>query len=356
MAKRVLIYRLGSLGDTIVALPALHLIERAFPSARRLMLTNLPFHAKAPLAAAILGDSGLVDGYIEYPVGTRSIRELLKLWWRIRSFRPDVLVYLTVPRGAAAVQRDAKFFRLCGIRNIVGLPEGHLAENLLDPTTQLHEQEAARLLRCIAPLGHADLDDLANWDLRLTAEERSAATRELAPIQGRRILACGLGSKRETTDWGTANWRALLDRISPLMPDHALLLVGSKEDIPASDLAAQGWKGPVLNLCGRLTPRQTAAALSSAELFLGPDSGPKFLAGVSGVPCAIAHSARNLPGVWYAPGKSSRNVYHRVECLNCFLDVCVDQQNKCLRSVTVDEMLAAATDAWQAGLRSAGKL
>ena len=28
--KRVLIYRLGSLGDTVVALPSLHLVARAF--------------------------------------------------------------------------------------------------------------------------------------------------------------------------------------------------------------------------------------------------------------------------------------------------------------------------------------
>lgn len=29
--RRVLVYRLGSLGDTLIALPSLHLIERAFP-------------------------------------------------------------------------------------------------------------------------------------------------------------------------------------------------------------------------------------------------------------------------------------------------------------------------------------
>jgi hypothetical protein len=37
-AERVLIYRLGSLGDTVVALPALHLVARAFPNAERVML------------------------------------------------------------------------------------------------------------------------------------------------------------------------------------------------------------------------------------------------------------------------------------------------------------------------------
>src|ERR1700759_3221768 len=120
--KRVLIYRLGSLGATIVLLPALHLIARTFPSARRVMLTNFPVHAKAPAASAIIGESGLIDDYVAYPVGTRSLRTLASLWWQIRRCRPQVLVYLTRPRGDRAVQRDARFFRLCGIKRIIGLP------------------------------------------------------------------------------------------------------------------------------------------------------------------------------------------------------------------------------------------
>ena len=46
--RRVLIYRMGSLGDTVVALPALHLVDRAFPLAERRMLTNFPVNAKDP--------------------------------------------------------------------------------------------------------------------------------------------------------------------------------------------------------------------------------------------------------------------------------------------------------------------
>ena len=53
-ARRVLVYRLGSLGDTLIALPSFHLIARAFPSAERRLLTNLPVAAKAPPAAAVL--------------------------------------------------------------------------------------------------------------------------------------------------------------------------------------------------------------------------------------------------------------------------------------------------------------
>src|SRR5215467_4995170 len=120
--RRVLIYRLGSLGDTVIALPALHLVEQAFPGSERRMLTNFPVNVKAPPAAAILENSGLVDGYIRYAAGTRSVLELARLWWTLVRWRPEVLVYLGSARGAASAQRDARFFQLCGIRRLIGLP------------------------------------------------------------------------------------------------------------------------------------------------------------------------------------------------------------------------------------------
>lgn len=62
-SRKVLIYRLGSLGDTAVALPCFHLIARAFPDSERRLLTNFPVHAKAPASAAVLGDASLPQGY-----------------------------------------------------------------------------------------------------------------------------------------------------------------------------------------------------------------------------------------------------------------------------------------------------
>jgi len=120
--KRVLVYRLGSLGDTVVALPSLHLVARAFPDAERRLLTNFPADVKAPPAAAVLGGSGLVSGYFRYVVGTRSMFGLSKLWWQLRRWRPDALVYLGAARGVESARRDARFFWLCGVREMVGVP------------------------------------------------------------------------------------------------------------------------------------------------------------------------------------------------------------------------------------------
>ncbi|HTW80013.1 MAG TPA: glycosyltransferase family 9 protein [Terracidiphilus sp.] len=347
--ERVLIYRLGSLGDTVVALPALHLIERAFPNAQRLLLTNIPVHTKAPAAFTVLDGSGLVDGFINYPVGTRSMRELIRIRREVRRLRPEVLVYLMPSRGYYALLRDALFFRLCGIRWIVGLPFGELAENGFDTVAGLREQEAARLVRCLCSLGDADSGDLNEWDLRLTLAEKYTATMSLESLGESPLIACGISGKMQANDWGVANWKSLLQRLSTAMPRHALVLVGAKEDFPASEIAREGWQGKALNLCGALTPRETAAVVAHVELFLGPDSGPKYLAAIAGVPCAIAYSARNLPGIWFPPGRYHRNVYHAVDCANCHLTVCIKQGKKCIASITVDEMYTAAMEAWKSG-------
>ncbi|HSY37017.1 MAG TPA: glycosyltransferase family 9 protein [Acidobacteriaceae bacterium] len=359
--RRVLVYRLGSLGDMVVSLPALHLVARAFPEAERRMLTNVPVSSKAPAAAAILEGSGLVQGYMRYEVGTRSVRELLGVWWQIARWRPQVLVYLAAPRGVKAAQRDEAFFRLCGVRRIVGVPltEG-MQRNYYGAATggKDHamgaghlEPEAGRLARCIGQLaGVGDiadpgrLNDPASWDLHLSAEERESAARAIgAEALGVESIAVSVGTKVQAKDWGRDNWRALLGRLAAEFPGRALLLLGAAEESEASEFAAKGWRandgGVVVNLCGALTPRESAAAIARARLFVGHDSGPMHLAAAVGTPVVAIFAARNIPRQWFPFGKQHRVVYHRVECWGCGLETCIEQQKKCLMSITVDEVM-----------------
>jgi ADP-heptose:LPS heptosyltransferase len=287
-----------------------------------------------------------VDGYLSYPVGTRSAKTLARLWLQIRRFRPQVLVYLTKPRGEKAVLRDQRFFRACGISRIIGLPLGDRANNLQVSET-VWESEAARLARCVNELGAIDLNDPAAWDLRLTAEEMSRAEAALQLTAGQPIIACGPGTKVQAKDWGTANWCTLMSELSRKFPGHTLVLVGAKEDREVSELLAAKWLGKTVNLCGELAPRETAAVLRGAELFLGPDSGPMHFAASAGVPCVIAFAARTKPGIWFPHGKRHRILYRNVDCAGCNLETCIEQRKKCLTSITVNDMLAASLEAWR---------
>jgi heptosyltransferase-3 len=340
--KKVLIYRLGSLGDTTVALPCFHLIARSFPNAERVLLTNFPVHAKAPAAAAVLGASGLVSGYMRYTVGTRNPMELLRLAKEIRQYRPDVLVYLMPVRALKAVKRDAVFFRwAAGVKRIVGLPGPDELERRIDAKTGMYEPEAFRLARALHELGDAEPQRISNWDLLLTDAERSKAQAALGELAGKPLVVCGPGTKMQAKDWGQENWRTLLQQTSAKYPGHGLALIGAKEDSEVSEFAAKGWAGPVVNLCGALAPRETAAVFEHARIFLGPDSGPMHLAAGAGVPCVIAFSARGLPGIWYPVGERHQVVYHQTSCYGCNLETCIVEKRRCLTSISVDEMGAA---------------
>lgn len=345
--RKVLIYRIGSLGDTVVALPCFHLIARTFPDAERRLLTNFPVHAKAPASAAVLGDSGLVHGYMRYTIGTRNPAELLRLALQIRGYNPDLLVYLTPARGDRAVKRDAMFFRFSGVRRIAGLPLGDLGASRFDPATGLWEREAARLLRTLCSLGAADVSDRSNWDFLLTDAEKSKASELLEPFGGLPIVACGPGTKMQAKEWDRDKWRELLGRLGSELPRHMLVLIGAKEDAEASEYAAAAWKAPVLNLCGRLAPRESAAVMSHAKLFLGVDSGPMHMAAAYGVPCVVPFAALDLPGRWFPIGKRHRPIYHKVECAACHLTTCIEKKKICIESITVDEVFQAAMEAIQ---------
>lgn len=349
--QRILLYRLGSLGDTLVALPALHLVEERFPDADRRLLTNFPVSAKAPPAAAIVGETGLLHGYFRYTVGTRSPSELLALWWVLRRWRPDVLVYLAAARGVRSAERDRAFFRMCGISRQIGVPlteamqENRWIEDAGAADGGYFEPEGERLVRNLAELGSIDLNNPAAWDLHLTAAEHARAAEALQSAAGQAVIAVSVGTKVQAKDWGRENWRALLREVAALYPGHALALLGAPEEAEASEFAAAGWRAasssPVLNLCGVLTPRESAAVLARAGVLLGHDSGPMHLAAAVQTPCVAVFAARNKPRVWFPYGRQHRVVYHEVSCSGCGLETCLVEQKRCLTSITVGEVVAA---------------
>ena len=228
---------------------------------------------------------------------------------RIRETRACVLVYVA-DRDALATLRDVLFFRLCGIRHVIGAP---LARDLrrarIDPETGHEEHEAERLVRCLSSLGAVDLEDRAVWDLRLRVDERRAAEVALAPLAGRGFIAVSVGGKAARKDWGDANWRELLSLLAAEWPDLGLVFFGASEEFDRSAGLATAWTGKALNFCGCLTPRESAAAIEHAMLYIGHDNGPMHLAAAAGVPCVAMFGDFNVPKRWHPLGMGHRIIH-----------------------------------------------
>lgn len=337
---RVLIYRLGSLGDTVVALPALKLVASAFPTAQRWLLTNFNSSTKAAPMAAVLEGTGLVHGYIRYPLGLRDVGGLISLRREIRRFRPDVLVYLAAPRGRLKAWRDALFFRACGITRLIGVPYSMHQQRPAMLSKGGYEYEGIRLVRCLRPaLGETRLDAPEAFDLSLSDLERRVATTALGSLaDGRPLLMASVGAKVDVKDWEDRNWAALVGRLGGQLRGWGLCMVGSRDDRDRSSALLAHWPGASVNLCGSLSVRESAAVLDHAQVYVGHDSGPMHLAAAVGTPCVAIFSSRNLPGEWFPHGHHHRVHYKPVECLGCKLDVCLEKQKMCIRSISVHEV------------------
>ena len=308
---RILVHRLGSLGDTTIVLPLFHLLRRKWPEAEVRVLTNFPVASVAAPLQAVLGNGIFADGYYPYPPGTRDLAALWRLAGEIRAWKPDIAIYANDVRTFPVTLRYGAFLRLCGARRVIGLPFRDDVRTLrFDPATGLYEREASRIARALSALGDFALDDPANWDLALTDAETAEAAARLDGWSGaHRFVAFSAGTKVEMKDWTDPNWQAAFERVSAAHPSLGLVAVGADQDRARSEALRAHWTGPSLNLCGATSPRVSAAVIARAAIFLGNDSGPMHLAASVGTPAVAVFSRHSRPGIWFPMGARHRIFY-----------------------------------------------
>lgn len=339
----LLIFSIGSLGDTLVALPAYHLIRERYPDSRIVLLTNSPVDGgvKAASSYQILLGSGLVDDYMEYPHGSRDWRALATVVTQIRKLRPAQGVYLMPVRTLRQRLRDAVFFALAGLPTMRGLWPGKNKDRHLTVSgqTEQRESEASRLLRSIG----FDPQRLEQrlFSLEIQPHERDSIRPLLESLgENRPFIAMSVGTKVPANDWEQDRWQDLIDQLQQTVADHALVFIGSADEAERCQRLLERWLTGGLNLCGKLTPRQSAAVLERAALFIGHDSGPMHLASSVGIPAVSIFAARNKPGVWFPYGNEANVFYKLVPCHGCRLSVCDEHKKICIRSIEPKDVIA----------------
>ena len=368
--QRILVIKLASLGDVLLATPALRALRLRYPAAHLDVLTTA---GSAPL----LRDSPLVDHVYTFdkyafdePLAAfhqpTAAREMLALGWRLRTRRYDaalLLHHLTLPFGRL------KYWALLsavGARCTIGLDNGWGA--YLDVRVPDHGfgwwHEAEYNLAVAAAAG-----------ARLPPVDRAPRTADLGwgdiapePEPGPPVIALhpGSGSYSVARRLPVERWMELAHA---LREEHAaqIMLVGGPDERHLLAEIQDRLESPAwLTLADTgASPRGLAETLSRCALLVANDSFPMHLAAMVGTPVIGIFGPSNARA-WgpYTPNRPRGSIIVRrsdLPCSPCFYrgqalgtpQGCPERP--CLTALPLQPVLAAARRLLAAPLVGAGQ-
>ncbi len=356
---RILVVKLATLGDLLLATPLLRTLRARYPDARLDLLTS---EAAAPLIV----DSPLIDHLYQFdqrafasPAALAShplaVGRLGPLALRLRATRYDVVVlahHLTLPAGR--LKYRALLAAIHPARSL-GLDNGHgrfLTLRVRDEGFgALHEAEYALALAAAldAPAAPENrglrLEDLG-WQAPPATSLHPGAAPQIA-------LHAGGGAYSLARRWPASRYVDLAQALRAELGATITLLGGPEERaLQAEILDALGRPRWANATFGGLAPRRLAETLAASHLFIGNDSLPMHLAAAAGVPIVAIFGPSNARA-WgpYLPHAPERAIVVRRDDLPC--SPCVYRGHAlgtpqgcpprpCLTGLALDPVLLAA--------------
>jgi ADP-heptose:LPS heptosyltransferase len=296
--RRILVIKPGSLGDVLLAGPALASLRAGFPDAR---IWHLVAGWARPAAAGSPYVDGLIDcGSVGIP-GNYTLRQYVRTANRIRARRFDAAIVLDRSPLMALLPW------LAGIGVRVGLDSGGrgFALNYRAPIrpargeSELYLDAIRRIgLPVVRPETWYCPPSAATAKVRglLAAGNRPPGYLVLAPGGG-----VNPGARRADKRWAPGGFIRVAERlgdVAGLLP----VLVGDANDQDAVDAVRSGLAaGPVIDLSGELCFAEVGALLALADGFVANDSAIAHLGAAVGSSGVIVYTVTD-PEIYGPPG------------------------------------------------------
>lgn len=343
--KNVLVYRVGQLGDTLVALPAIEAIVKRHQGCHLVLLTDRHSTVKGYVSSwDVLGPTGWFNEVIFYESRDLTLLErvksILSLLMQLRSYRFSHIYNLAMRTTDQTVRRDRFFFEslvngqsYLGMAAVAYPPPRELSGHL-----PRMKPEWQRLLDVVGT------DDAEDFRLAVPLQAQKEVIRirpELEQIGSQRIIALGPGSKMSAKRWSKDRFNELGQRLLLFDNNLRIVIVGGAEDSSIGDYLCSALGNNAVNLAGRLSIYGSAALLKCCSLYIGNDTGTMHLAATVGLSCVSIFCARDYPGLWEPYGKGHVILRQEIGCSGCMLESCLDRGNDCLEAISVEEVFEA---------------
>ena len=280
--QRILIVRLGAIGDVVHTLPALAALRRAMPAA------HLAWVVERGGAAKLLQGNPALDDLIELDLRG----------WRKNLAAPETLAAIRNSLGSLRAEKFDLSLDFQGLLKSAMVPWlariprriGFAKEALREPASRwlLNESVAAddddhvikKNLRLAAHLG-CDVSGELEFPIALDVEDEKFADEQLGRCDGA-LAILNPGGGWPTKLWHTSEFAAIADRLWEAYGIRSAITYGPGELSLAQAVVAQSRTGAAFPLASTL--KQFLALARQAKIFLGSDTGPMHLAAAAHTP------------------------------------------------------------------------
>jgi heptosyltransferase-3 len=349
--QRIVIFRPGQFGDTLVAFPVIEGLAQLYPGVPIIYCTNRYRKKVFVLGEEVLNLNPLVKGLATYYVDDPVRKNWSSLKQQLHPGRDDLLIYLPYPYvRPLQVLRDWLFFFSLGFRKFGALkPSWRWARQR--PHLSELPRESERLAQSVQASGLAvQLPETC----RVVKDEGWADQKWKEWGLGTRpVLAVCPGTKMQAKRWPLDRYLEVGKKWHA-RTGAALIIVGGPEEAESACTLVQGWPQYGFSACGA-SISQTAAVLARAVAYCGNDTGSMHLAGIMGVRCVAVFSARHRPRLWHPYGEHHLVLRSEVPCAFCGLETCPHDPPVCLDKITGAEVLAALEQVWEQPRAKASK-
>lgn len=310
--QRILVVRYRFIGDTLLTVPFLRNLRRAYPQATIHMLS-------APQSGTVLRDCPYLDALLPFDT-TRKHRyentegEAPRGFWsyvkQLRKTRYDMAFVLKRSFSSAAL------VALAGIPVRVGFDtecRGFLLTHRVPYGHDPNQHERDRFLDLLRAVNLPVTDNhLEAW---WSSAETQKAETLLQRTEGRLNLLIHLTSSNPAKEWPLASWQRfvtwlLTDFQATLDGPLSLHAIGAPSDAPRYEALRVGLSTDLQsrlhnqfhNHCGKTTLTESLALLSHMQGGIGVDSGTLHMAAAVGVPLIALFGPMN-PQQWGPVGE-----------------------------------------------------
>jgi len=321
-----IIFRQGLIGDTIVAIPALHHLRKERSSSKNVYVSIIQSEEQYR-PSQILDGSNLIDQFIlvrKYSIFLY-IKDLLGLYvFILKSQRLDSYVYL-LESDDFNNKRKKRLLKLLGVAKVECVDKS-ISSNIVSQLLEV----VGGVLAVKKSREYPDFTYLDN-------AEDAFVRRWLEQQKYKKLYALAINANFQSKTWGVKKFLKIAMEVYT-KTGFKPVLMGGVNDINSNQFFIDKL-GFGYNIAGIFTLKHSIEIMKYMEFYLGNDTGVMHMAALKNTQCFAIFSGIEKKKKWLPYGVGHRVYSHKTMCRGCLLRVCNQKVHLCMDGISTKNVI-----------------